>query len=260
MHRTGLFAALWVVFAGLTLAGGYAMLRACDLGILPLFGSSACASSPSANTAIAAERERQDILRTNLHSAEIRLAQLPICPKPLPKRPEPKKEVKIPAPRAEKKDEPNKDEPKKDDTKPVEKLVVTEKIAELKGCWRSSNGDVQMVKDDAQHSPGGKARYCYCLGDSGQGFVQVRHSDGEICRNALLAQIKPGEVFMHHDRIDCPKGGSHSPADITCRNGLGQETTCDNHILGKFNNYTISQQFIRVDEDYCAGRELGHKD
>ncbi len=38
MRQIGLNIALWSVFALLILTGGYAMLRACDFGVLPLFG------------------------------------------------------------------------------------------------------------------------------------------------------------------------------------------------------------------------------
>src|SRR5271168_2607325 len=95
MRRTGLYVALWAAFAALTLAGGYKMLKACDLGVLPLFGGSACAAPP-ADKALETARERQDKLRADLHSAEIRLAQLPICP--LPAKPKPLEQVKLPDP------------------------------------------------------------------------------------------------------------------------------------------------------------------
>src|SRR5271168_4534711 len=90
MHRTGLSVALWAVFALAILTGGYAMLRACDLQHLPLFGYTAC-EAPARIRDLAAEREREADLRSNIHAAEIRLALLPICVKPvLQKPPEPK--------------------------------------------------------------------------------------------------------------------------------------------------------------------------
>jgi hypothetical protein len=241
MPRTGLYAILWTAFTLLTLAGGYAMLRACDLGIVSLFGASACVAPPS-DMALAAERERQDHLRANLHSAEVRLAQLPICP--TPPKPKPK-----PTPIVEPKPQPG---PDKQDRKPDEKLTTIQKVEELKGCWQSSTGDIELIKDDGKQTPAGKARFCYCFGADGSGILQVRYTDGDICRGPLTAEIKPGQVFMRHGTISCQTHGGQNAEEISCPNGLAKETTCETHVIGKFNDYKIKEQYIRVSDEYCG--------
>ena len=86
MRQVGLNAVLWAAFALLILTGGYVMLRACDFGFLPLFGTTSCAL-PTHDAELAAEREREAHLRSSIHSEEIRLALLPTCPNPLPQKP-----------------------------------------------------------------------------------------------------------------------------------------------------------------------------
>jgi hypothetical protein len=245
-HRS-LHAVLWGVFALLTLAGGYTMLRACDLGIRPLFGFSFCIA-PQSDTALAAERERQDQLRTNLHSAELRLAQLPICPPP--PKPVPPKPVPPPKPVT-----PPKPVPPPDPVpppKPVENLNDIKKVEDLKGCWQSAGGDIDIVTDDAEHKPLGKARFCYCFGDSGRGTAQVRYTDGDLCRAPLQAKTQPGKVLLHHEQIPCQTHGPFIGEDITCANSQSNETTCEIQNLGKNLRQKFSQQFIRVTEEHCG--------
>jgi len=234
MRRTGLHAALWGVFALLTLMGGYTMLRACDLGIAPLFGATACAAPP-ADAGVAAERGRQDKLRAELHSAELRLAQLPICKLPPKPRPDPKPIVEKPP------------EPKP----PIEKFEVPKKVEDLKGCWQSARGDIEIVSDDAEQKHIGNARICYCFKNDGRGIVQVTYTDGDICRAPLTAKIRTSKVFMHHDNVNCQKHPYHVAADITCGNGPSNETTCEIKNLGRTAN-KFSEQFVRVSEDYCG--------
>jgi hypothetical protein len=250
LHRTSLFAGLWAVFALLTLAGGYTMLRACDFGIWPLFGLSFCAA-PQSDAALAAERERQDQLRSNLHSAEIRLAQLPICPPPPPPKPVPPKPVPPPP-------KPDPVPPKPDpvppppEPKPVENLNDIKKVEDLKGCWQSAGGDIEIVTDDAERKPLGKARFCYCFGDNGRGTAQVRYTDGDVCRASLRAKTAPGKVLLHHDKIACQTHLSFIGEDITCATSESDDTTCEIQNLGKNLRQKYSQKFVRVSEEYCG--------
>jgi hypothetical protein len=253
-QRKGLFAVLWAGFAVLTLAGGYAMLRACDLGIWPLFGASAC-TAPVSDTALAAERERQDHLRANLHSAEIRLAQLPICPPPPPPpkpkpvvQPDPPKPepVKIPdPPPPDPKPEPKKEEP------PSEKFEVPKKVEDLKGCWQSVRGDIDIVSDDAEQKPLGKARFCYCFKDNGKGNVLVSYTDGDLCRAPLTAKLKAGTLSMRHGDIPCRTHVPQVGANITCGHDGSEETTCQIKNLGR-NAELLSEKFIRVSNEHCG--------
>jgi hypothetical protein len=250
MRRTGLHAALWAVFAAVTLAGGYTMLKACDLGTL--FGALGC-PAPAADRSLAAERERQDKLRADLHSAEIRLVQLPICP--LPPKPKPLEQVQLPDP--VKPPEPLKPpeavKPLEPEPKPkqVEKFEVPRKLEGLKGCWQSVEGDIHIVTDDAERRHVGNARFCYCFGNNGRGTAQERFSDGEICRAPLTAKIGDGKVFMHHGKIPCRRHGNHVGEDITCANNESNETTCEIQLLGKTLQEKFTEQYVRVSEEYC---------
>jgi hypothetical protein len=255
MRRTGLYAVLWAVFAAVTLAGGYTMLKACDLGLMPLFGASACAAAPS-NKSLAAERERQDKLRADLHSAEIRLVQLPICP--LPPKPKPLEQVKLPdpvkPPEPVEQPEPKKEEPKQEDVKtdepPVEKFEIPKTLADLKGCWQSARGDIDMVLDNAEETPAGKARICYCFGSNGRGKAQFLYTDGDVCQAGLIARLSPDRVFMHHGRAACRKSRSQNPADITCSSDQSNQTSCEIQSLGKYRS-RVTEQFIRVSDEHC---------
>jgi len=228
MRQAWLRAVLWAVFALLTLTGGYVMLRACDFGVLPLFGSAAC-GAPSADTAQALERERQTDLRAGIHAAQIRLALLPVCPKPLPPQPM----------------------PDQDQTKNGEKFEVPKKVEDLKGCWQSARGDIVFTTDDAEQKPVGQARICYCFKSDGHGIVQVRYTDGDICRAPLVAKVKPDHVSMHHDNVYCQHHSFNVAADITCGKDQSNQTTCEIQSLGRIRN-KISEQFIRVSDEYCG--------
>ncbi|MGO9008050.1 MAG: hypothetical protein ACLQIQ_19925 [Beijerinckiaceae bacterium] len=233
MRQVGLNAVLWAAFALLILTGGYVMLRACDFGFLPLFGTTSCAL-PTHDAELAAEREREAHLRSSIHSEEIRLALLPTCPNPLPQKPEPQP---------------------KPEPKPVivEEFKIPKKVEELKGCWQTARGDIDMTTDDAARTPIGKVRICYCFRANGQGMVQSRYTDGDICQGSLRAQISPDHkhVFMHHDQVNCQKHGYQVPADITCGNDQSDQTTCEIQNLGRIGN-KFSEQFIRVSDEHCG--------
>jgi len=246
MRRLWLNGVFWAIFALLTLAGGYAMLRACDLGIFPLFGASACAAPP-VDPMIAAERARQDKLRADLHAAEVQLALLPVCPKPLP--PKPAEPAKPPGPT--KLPEPLPEPTKQPEPPPAEKFEIPKKVEDLKGCWQSVRGDIQITTDDAAQKPIGTARICYCFRNDGHGVVQIRYTDGDICRAPLVAKINPDRVLMHHDNVYCHKHTFNVGADIACGKDQSEETTCEVQNLGRLHN-KWSEQFVRVSDEYCG--------
>jgi hypothetical protein len=233
MRQAELNAVLWGAFALLILTGGYVMLRACDLGFAPLFGVTAC-SAPLPDDKLAAEREREAQLRSSIHTEEIRLALLPACPQPLPLPPTPK-----PAP-----------QPKP----PIaEEFKVPEKVEELKGCWQTARGDIEMTTDDAARTPIGKVRICYCFRSDGRGMVQSRYTDGDICQGSLRARISPDHkhVFMHHDQVNCQKHGYQVAADITCGNDDSNQSSCEIQNLGRIGN-KFTEQFIKVSDEHCG--------
>jgi hypothetical protein len=230
MRQAGLNAVLWGAFALLILTGGYVMLRACDLGFLPLFGASSCAA-PTQAAEFADEREREAHLRSGIHSEEIRLALLPACPQPLPlKPPEPKPDPQI-----------------------IQKFEVPKKVEELKGCWQTARGDIEMTTDDAARTPIGKVRICYCFRSDGRGMVQSRYTDGDVCQGSLRARISPDHkhVFMHHDQVNCQKHGYQVPADISCGNDQSNQTVCEIQNLGRIGN-KFTEQFIKVSDEHCG--------
>jgi hypothetical protein len=241
MRQAGLNAVLWGAFALLILTGSYVMLRACDLGFAPLFGATAYAA-PIPDDKLAAEREREAHLRSSIHTEEIRLALLPACPNPLP--PEPKPIALEP--------KPHPPEPKpKPDPQIVQKFEVPKKIEELKGCWQSVRGDIDMVTDDAEQRPTGKARFCYCFGSNGRGKVQILYTDGDICRAGPIARISRDHVFMHHDNVSCRQHGLYVASDITCGNDQSDQTSCEITNLNK-KRTKITEQFIRVSDEHCS--------
>ena len=237
MRPTGPNIALWTVFALLILTGGYAMLRACDLEHLPLFGHASC-EAPARIRDLATEREREADLRSNIHTAEIRLALLPICAKPLAPKP------LAPKP-------PDLEPPKQDDQQVVQKFEVPKKFEDLKGCWQSARGDIDIWTNDAKREHLGTARICYCFNDNGRGAVQIRYTDGDVCRANLSAQISPDHVFMHHGKVNCRTHGYIVAADVTCGNNQSNEAVCEIQTLGE-SREKLSERFIHVTNEYCG--------
>src|SRR5262249_7773381 len=144
----------WAAFAVLVIAIGIVFLAACDLNIRPLFGLRYCVSRAS-QPDLQAERERERNLRERIHEAELRLAQLPVCT-PSGKRPG-TKETEPKQKEAEPKQKET--EPKQKEAEPKQKeaeLKVPTKLEDLRGCWQSVRGDIDLVTDDAEAKPVGK--------------------------------------------------------------------------------------------------------
>ena len=51
-------------------------------------------------------------------------------------------------------------------------MKMTQRLDELKGCWQSERGDIDIVTDDELKKPIGKVRICYCFDQNGTGTVQ----------------------------------------------------------------------------------------
>jgi hypothetical protein len=236
MRQAGLNVFLWSAFATLVLIGAYIVLNACDFGLHPLFGSGAC-QAPAANAALESERAKEAQLQSRIHTAEIHLALLPACPRPLPPPPRPLP-VKVPDPLPAV------------DPKIEQTLEVPKKIEDLKGCWQSARGDIDILSDDAEHKVVGKARLCYCFRGNGQGVAQIFYSDGDACRSRLVARISPEQLSMRHDVISCRKHGDYVVHDITCGNDQTDKTLCE--IISRGKTYIRRlEQFVRVTNEYC---------
>src|SRR5262249_24800948 len=146
----------WAAFALLLVGIGVLFLAACDLGLRPLLGLRYC--TLAAMSDLAGERERERALRARIHEAELRIAQLPECaPEPQPQPPPPPAPEPSPAPAP--RPAPKAEEP----------LNIPSQVSDLKGCWQSARGDMQMVTDDEEKRPIGKVRVCYCFGSDGRG-------------------------------------------------------------------------------------------
>ncbi len=239
MRQPGFNIFLWSIFGVLIVMGAYAALNACDLGIRPLFGSLSC-QAPVANAALESERARETQLLSRIHTEEIHLALLPACPRPQP-LPQPQPfPVKAPDPK-----------PPIDNPAPVQTLEVPKKIEDLKGCYQSVRGDINMTTDDAEERPVGQARICYCFRSNGRGQVHVRYTDGDICRADLFARILPGQLLMHHERASCRRHAPYVAADIKCGNAQSEQTECEIQNLGEIAN-KFTEQFMHVSDEYCG--------
>jgi hypothetical protein len=242
MRQLGLNVLLWSAFAILILIGASIVLNACDLGLRPLFGSSAC-QAPAANAALESERAKEAQLQSRIHAEEIHLALLPACPRPAP----PPQPQPLPQPQPQPVKVPDPPAPKP----PVQTLEIPKKIEDLKGCWQSVRGDIDMTTDDAEARPLGQARICFCFRTNGRGRVQVRYTDGDVCRGDLIARVSPGRVFMHHERANCRRHPNYVAADIICGNGSADQTECEIHNLGDIRD-TYTEQFMHVSDEYCG--------
>lgn len=236
--QTGFNALLWGAFGVLILIGAYVVLNACDFGVKPFLGAGAC-RVPAANAALESERAKEVQLQSRIHAEEIHLALLPSCPKPVP-LPQPLP-VKVPD-----------QKPPVDNQPPVQTLDIPKKIEDLKGCWQSVGGDINMTTDDAEAKPVGQARICFCFRSNGRGRVQVRYTDGDVCRADLMARILPGLVLMHHERANCRQHPYYVAADIKCQgNAQSEKTECEIQNLGAVRG-KYSEQFMHVSDEYCG--------
>ena len=255
MLRTLTSAVLWAAFTALLLGGADRMLRACDLGLVPLFGALACAPVP-VDAALQAQRERREKLRASLHTAQVSLAELPICAPPQPtkvvelpdpiKPPEPPKPVDPP-----KRPEPvNPSEP---EPKPSEKLVIPKKVESLKGCWQSARGDIVIYDDSPEKKPVATGRFCYCFADNGRGTARLKYDNGGICSGPLVAELQPDKLSMRHNKRVCTgkRHGNFNPQDIVCIKAETGETTCESRSFGKYVIVKRLEEYVRVSEDEC---------
>jgi hypothetical protein len=279
-------AAAWTVFAVLVGSMGVVFLSACDLGIRPLFGLRYCqlnAASSQLNTA----RERERDLRARIHEAELRIAQFPACEQtaqapvptppaperqpPAPEAPPPAPEAQPPAPQAQPpvpeaqppapEARPPAPEPPPPPAPPsappapprtANDLKMPARIDELRGCWQSVRGDIEIVTDDEQQRAIGKVRICYCFGNNGRGKGRWIYTNGPTCDADLRAQLKGGELDIRHGRVPCAGDKSIVPEDILCRAGPDGTASCDSQSLGRMRTRITGEKYTRVSNAYCG--------
>jgi len=231
---------IWALAAALLLAGGFVLLRACDLAIFPLYGQKYCVAPRS--DAMEAERARRTQLQAELQQAELTFAQKPICAPPPPLGSEPLPEP-LPLPRPEQQAQP-------------EPLRAPQNLADLKGCWESERGDMEITTDDAERRPIGKVRKCFCFGASGRGQLKVLYTNGVKCRAPLTARLRNGKLSMSYPSFACLSGGKNYglvPAAIECENDENDVGACTQHEFGQL-RAVVTEQYRRVDQDHCENR------
>jgi hypothetical protein len=233
--------AAWVAFILMVAGAGYLALAACDLGVHPLFGLSYCPARASAS-GLAGEQARERDLLDRLHQAQLDVARLPVClPDPPPRQPEHRAENIVPPP------------PAPAPSPPDDRLTVPHNVSELKGCWQSVDGDIEMTSDDAQQRPMGTVRICYCFGDNGRGRTLYFYNDGDKCAGPLRAQVSGDRLLMKHPRINCTGNKNYVTAeDIVCRTKAGEDSaSCDSHVYGVRPEDITDEKYHRVSPEHC---------
>jgi hypothetical protein len=231
---------IWALAAVLLLAVGIVLLRACDLAITPLYGKAYCLAPKS--DALTAERARRSQLQAEFQQAELTFAQKPICAPPAPPKTEP-----APPPPPLPKAEPAPPQPPE--------LKTPKNLSELRGCWQTVRGDLQLITDDEERRPvGPKVRECFCFNGDGHGVFKLLYADGVKCHAPLAARIDGETLRFRHPVVNCPgAGGDYGlvPTNVECRNAAGSEAaTCLVHNLGRIRDVT-TERYHRVDKDYC---------
>lgn len=147
---------------------------------------------------------------------------------------------------------------KKDETPPTsippeEQLTVPKKISELKGCWESVRGDLDIVSDDEERRLIGKVRQCYCFGGRGAGEFKLNYSDGVKCRAPITAELEGDTLKIHQPGFRCVWKGQHRglvPTEIVCRSAENEATPCEYQALGRLRTKGV-EQYRRVPLGHC---------
>ena len=124
------------------------------------------------------EQERRADLRDRLRQAQLQLARKPICALPV------KEALSAPEPTPSPQLEPRQ--------QTEEVMKFPEKIEDLKGCWQSERGDIDVVADTPERKPWGKVRICFCFGTNGRGSIRYRFFEGDRCLGPLSAKLTAG--------------------------------------------------------------------
>jgi hypothetical protein len=243
----------WAAFAFLMGCCGYLALAACDLGIRPLFALKYC-SVPASPDRLADQRARETDLRDRIHQAEMHLARLPVCaaPSPSPLPPEPKKEARVvpptPTPTPSPTPTPTPQPSPTATPEPPEQLKIPKNLFELKGCWQSVRGDIEII--DQEQNPAGAVRVCYCFGNNGRGSVKAVYTDGVKCRASLQARIYSDRLVMKHQGLTCSASDHNIRAgELECKGTEGDAATCDWSTWGSHGGN--DENYQRVPPERC---------
>lgn len=234
-------ALLWITFAALIAVTAYQLLLACDLG-RPIFGFRYCEAGQRPQTGATDDALRERSLRERLHAAELRLAELPACTQ----KPERAKE-----PEPEKRAKPPKLEPIITPPSAGENLKIPTKLEDLKGCWQSDRGDIDIVTDDEKREFIGHVRICLCYGSNGRGEVRYLYTDGDRCIARATAKIEGNKLSMRHERASCRIHNFIVPSEILCSQSGSDATSCDKTSLGKMRNRIEGEKYHKVDNALC---------
>lgn len=225
---------LWGLFALLLVASGSTVLSACDFAVRPLFGLNYCAAAKQ-GAGLETETARARELEARLRDAELALAEKPECPRREARRVEPP--------------------PQQQPQKPVEELKLPEKVADLKGCWESVNGEQPITTDTPEQRPIGKVRTCYCFGSDGAGRVKLLYTDGVKCRGPISARISGTTLRIEQPAFNCPSNGvNHGlvASRTVCHADENGSASCDTQWLGRMQNRVPDEKYRRVEKDRCG--------
>jgi len=245
---TRILAALgWLVFAGIVVLGGQMMLGACEVRSWPVLGYAYCPVPPRQDrSGLDAERDRSAVLQSRVRRAEQQLAALPVCKPPAPPPPpEPEQRAEAPPP-----------PPPPPAPPPPEEMKIPDRVEDLKGCWQSDRGDIQIVTDDERQRPIGVVRVCYCFDDRGRGTIKHTFQDGDSCRGPLRVQLEPNTLKLRHAKLPCSgRKPDHVPASIECKASEGQSAECIADQLGNNRGKMAPERFRKVSAAACDWRE-----
>jgi len=237
----------WLAFAAIVVAGGRMMLGACEVRTWPVLDYAYCPVPPRQDrSGLDAERDRSAVLQSRVRRTEQQLAALPVCQPPAPPPPpEPEKRAEAPPP------------PPPPAPPPPDQMMIPTRLEDLKGCWQSERGDINIVSDDEREVLMGVVRICYCFDDDGKGTITQTFKGGGICKGTLRVQLSPNELKMHHPILRCSQGkGRINASNITCTGAQGQTAVCGSVSLGRMKGRGISgEHFNKVSDAACEWRE-----
>lgn len=233
--------ALWAAFALVLVIIASQLLSACDLG-RPVFGLRYCGAGLRLRTEFTEETLREEFLRRRLRAAEFRITELPACaPKPQPvKEPEPQKRP-----------DPKKPEAAVPPAPDRENLEFPTRPEDLKGCWQSDRGDIDIYTDEEKPKPVGKVRICLCFRANGRGEIRYMSTDGQSCRGPLASKLGDEKFQLKQPVIHCMVA-----QDYTCAKDAEGFATCEVYSHSKFHpGARAGEKYHRVDNGLCEWRE-----
>lgn len=210
-------AATWLLFAGLLLASGYLVLRACGLTIGPWTVSWCVVGASTSQT------EPIGALLAQVEGLERQLQQQQPCPVPPDRIAPSPPPVEAPTTRPEPVPAPIQSATEHDiRSQPGEGLRLPSDrrdLSFLEGCWVSTSQIFEMET----RTP---IEIRYCFQNNGRGTVEISKSDGAHCTAPIRAQRIGPNLKMQHGAIPCDRGSGFNESIITCK-PLNNEASCN---------------------------------